>query len=180
MARIRKSKTRSRPRASQEGPVPDLDGAIKHANDLISAGTPRNKIGFRSIARMFHLKSHSTLYHRIMNGSVSRAEAGIKRKALQPVETDSLGDFAAFMANLQQPLTRLGLQKHAEAIYNKTNPGKKLSPTWITRNFLKANPDCKFTRAKGLDANRAFCASYTQMEDFYKRVSAVITLIKYF
>ena len=128
----------------------------------------------RGTARHYDI-SESTLRGRL-NGAKSHEREMNSRRQLSLAETRALAEHAQRMQDLHFPLTPADIRLEAQRIWQKRNgPGdadQVIGVNWYREVFLKDNPDMVNKLGKGLDRNRATCASHTQLEKWYSDVSS--------
>jgi hypothetical protein len=120
----------------------------------------------------------STLQGRLA-GARSHAEEKKDRRHLSKVETKVLADHVVRMQQLHFPLTPADVVIEATRIFHNKDPVAKVNNTplgknWYHKVFLKDNPQLKNKLGKGLDRNRATCASNRQLRAWHKDVSAIV------
>ena len=141
---------------------------LDHPNDSIR-GTARH-----------HDVSESTLQGRL-NGAKSREHEMNSRRHLSLAETRALAEHAQRMQDLHFPLTPADIRLEAQWIWwarnSKANDADQMiGINWYREVFLKDNPDMVNKLGKGLDHNRATCASHAQLEKWYLNVSKLCNL----
>jgi hypothetical protein len=124
-----------------------------------------------------HGVSESTLRGRL-NGAKSREHEMNSRRCLSIAETRALAEHARRMQDLHFPLTPADIRLEAQQIWWSKNSDSEendadsaIGVNWYREVFLTDNPDMVNKLGKGLDRNRATCASHTQLEKWYSDVS---------
>jgi hypothetical protein len=129
----------------------------------------------RGTARHYDI-SESTLRGRL-NGVKSREREMNSRRRLSIAETRALAEHAQRMQDLHFPLTPADIRLEAQRIWWAKNSDADqtrnlaIGINWYREVFLTDNPDMVNKLGKGLDRNRATCASHTQLEKWYSDVS---------
>ena len=115
--------------------------------------------------------SKSTLWERL-NGAKSHEREMNSRQRLSLAKTRALAEHAQRMQDLHFPLTPADIRLEAQWIWQKRNgPGdadQVIGVNWYREVFLK---DMVNKLGKGLERNRATCASHAQLEKWYLDVS---------
>jgi hypothetical protein len=119
----------------------------------------------------------STLQGRLA-GARSHAEEKQDRRRLSNAETKVLADHVVRMQQLHFPLSPADVVVEATRIFHNKDPVAKANNTplgknWYHEVFLKDNPQLKNKLGKGLDRNRATCASNRQLCAWHKDVSVI-------
>lgn len=132
------------------------------------------KPSVRGLAKSFGV-TLSTLQNRL-NGAQSRSDEMESRRRLSPVETKVLASHAERMQALKFPLTPADVRLEGERLFHAKDPeaaaqGAKLGINWYREVFLKDNPDFVNKLGKGLDRDRATCASHAQLSAWFENVS---------
>lgn len=122
-----------------------------------------------------HGVSESTLRGRL-KGAQSREHEMNSRRRLSIAETRALAGHAQRMQDLHFPLTPTDIRLEAQRIWWAKNSeandaGLLIGVNWYREVFLTDNPDMVNKLGKGLDRNRATCASHAQLEKWYSDVS---------
>ena len=83
-----------------------------------------------------------------------------------------MADYAVEMQKLHFPLTSQDIRLEAQCIWYSIDPaaeahGETLGVNWYNQVFLKDNPEMVSKMGKGLDRNRATCASHAQLAAWY-------------
>lgn len=128
------------------------------------------KQSVRGLAKTFQV-APTTLQERL-GGATSRTEEMSSRRCLSPTETRVLADYAVEMQKLHFPLTSQDIRLEAQCIWYSIDPaaeahGETLGVNWYNQVFLKDNPEMVSKMGKGLDRNRATCASHAQLAAWY-------------
>ncbi|KZP02543.1 hypothetical protein FIBSPDRAFT_660821, partial [Athelia psychrophila] len=130
----------------------------------------------RGLAKSFGV-TLSTLQNRL-NGAQSRSDEMESRRRLSPVETKVLASHAERMQALKFPLTPADVRLEGERLFHAKDPeaaaqGAKLGINWYREVFLKDNPDFVNKLGKGLDRDRATCASHAQLSAWFENVKYI-------
>ena len=131
------------------------------------------KQSVRGLAKQFEV-APSTLQDQLAGGA-SHTEAMSSRHCLSPTEIKVLASHALEMQKLHFPLTPQDIRLEAQHIWYSKDPapeahGDTLGVNWYNQVFLKDNPEMVNKMGKGLDRNRATCASHLQLAAWYKDV----------
>lgn len=150
---------------------PTLDQRVSAALQLLSDNPGKS---IRSAALENNV-GESTLRARLKGGR-SRTEEMTSRRRLSKAETRELADHAKRMQDHHFPLTPAVIRLEAQRIYYTKYPDAEDAETaigvnWYRNVFLKDNPDMANKLGKGLDRNRATCASHSQLAAWYENVS---------
>ena len=99
----------------------------------------------------------------------------LSRRRLSPTETKVLALHALEMQKLHFPLTPQDIRLEAQRIWYSKDPaaearGDTLGVNWYNQVFLKDNPEMVNKMGKGLDRDRATCASHSQLAAWYEDV----------
>jgi hypothetical protein len=127
----------------------------------------------------------STFQNRLA-GARSHTEEKRDRRRLSKAETAVIAQHVVRMQQLHFPLTPANVVREAERIWHNKDPIAKadntsLGKNWYHEVFLKDNPHLKSKLGKGLDRNRATCASNRQLRAWHNDVSArAITQFEHF
>jgi hypothetical protein len=160
--------TRQRPQATVN--TLSHDDKLKQAMEFYR-NNPHHSI--RALANRFEV-ARSTLQDRL-GGAASRMEEMTSRQHLSPTETKVLAEHAAEMQKLHFPLMPQDIRLEAQRLWYSKDPvaeahGDTLGVNWYSRVFLKDNPEMVNKMGKGLDRNRATCASHAQLAAWYEDV----------
>ena len=134
------------------------------------------KQSVNSLATRFGVNK-STLQNRL-TGAQSHAEEKGDRRHLSKVETAVIAKHVVCMQQLHFPLTPANVVHEAERIWHNKDPIAKANNTplgknWYHEVFLKDNPQLKSKLGRGLDRNRATCASNRQLRAWHDDVSTI-------
>ena len=132
-----------------------------------------SKVSIRALAKHFDV-ARMTLQDRIW-GAISCAEEMNSRCRLSPTETCVLTDHTIEMQKLHFLLTPQDIRIKAQHLWHSKNKlaeawGETIGINWYNKVFLKDNPDMANKMGKGLDWDRATCASHTQLAAWYADV----------
>lgn len=162
------------PLAQTSDPTPTRDERLRLA---VQAYRDNPKQSVHGLAVRFQV-APSTLQGRLA-GARSHAEEKKDRRLLSKAETKVLADHVVRMQQLHFPLTPADVVVEATRIFHNKDPIAKANNTplgknWYHEVFLKDNPQLKNKLGKGLDRNRATCASNRQLRAWHKDVSVIV------
>lgn len=131
------------------------------------------KQSVRGLATQFEV-APSTLQDRLA-GRASRTEAMSLRCRLSPTKTKVLASHAIEMQKLHFPLTPQDIRLEAQRIWYSKDPaaearGDTLGVNSYNQVLLEDNPEMANKMRKGLDQDRATCASHLQLAAWYEDV----------
>lgn len=128
------------------------------------------KQSVRGLAK--HFKVAPSTFQDRLGGTTSHTDEMSSRRRLSPTETRVLADYDVAMQKLHFPLTPQDIRLEAQRIWYSKDPaaeahGDTLGVNWYN---LKDNPEMASKMGKGLDQNRATCASHAQLAAWYQDV----------
>lgn len=97
------------------------------------------------------------------------------RRLISLAESQEIAAHASHMQDLYFPLTPADIKREAERVLHAKDPVAKANNTRLGKNwyhevFLKDNPEMRNKLGKGLDRNRATCASHGQLAAWHEDV----------
>lgn len=146
------------PQSSHEDRLTAAVAAYRHSNP---------KPSVQSLAKSFEV-TLATLQN-CLNGAQPRSLEMNSHRRLSKVETHVLAEHASRMQDLKFPLTPADVWLEAECLFHAKNPeaaeqGDKIGINWYRTVFLEDNPDFVNKLGKGLDRDRATCASHSNLQ----------------
>jgi hypothetical protein len=160
----------TRPKATDHNPALNRDERLVLAVQEYVNNPKQSVLG---LAKR-HGVAQSTLQGRL-KGAQTRADEMNNRRRLSKAETQEIAQHAIRMQDLHFPLTPADIKLEAERIWHAKDPDAKaknsrLGKNWYREVFLKDNPGMRSKLAKGLDRNRATCASHRQLAAWHEDV----------
>ena len=133
----------------------------------------KTKVSIRALAKHFGV-AHTTLQDQI-HGAISRTEEMNSQCQLSPTETQVLAEHAITMQKLHFPLTPQDIRNEAQHLWHSKNKltearDEMIGVNWYNEVFLRDNPEMANKMGKGLDRDRATCASHAQLAAWYDDV----------
>ena len=128
---------------------------------------------YRSIAAQYGVP-WTTLAARYRGMCSSRSASHTKQRLLSPEEEDALCDWIEHLAYTCLPVDKRTVLDLVQQITGAPRPP---NVKWVYR-FLKRHPHIKLGKASGMDPMRAQAFNYTNVDDHFKKLEAVIKDLK--